>query len=87
MDETEKGELVTQFGDGQYIVGVDIEPGRYKNDEVSSGFGYWARLSGFSGKLDDIIANDNIEGSVIVEISPNDFGFETNGAGTWTKID
>lgn len=87
VEEDYEGEKLTEFGDGQYIVGKDIEPGRYKNDEVTSGFGYWARLSGFTGELDDIITNDNIEGSVIVEISESDFGFETNGCGTWKKID
>lgn len=85
IDDNYEGELLTEFGDGQYLVGVDIEPGKYRNDNASGG--YWARLSGFDGELDNIISNDIIEGSVIVEISPSDYGFETTRSGTWTKID
>ena len=80
------GEMATSFGDGMYIVGKDIEPGTYKNDG-GSGLGYWARLSGFNGELENIIANGNPEGSVIVEISESDVGFHTFGSGTWTKVE
>ncbi|UTR11075.1 hypothetical protein MM300_01710 [Evansella sp. LMS18] len=85
IDDNYEGELLTEFGDGQYLVGVDIEPGKYRNDSASGG--YWARLSGFDGELDNIISNDIIEGSVIVEISSSDYGFETTRSGTWTKIE
>ena len=41
---------------GTYFVGSDIAPGTWRS---SGGTGcYWARLSGFSGTSDDIIAND-----------------------------
>ena len=41
---------------GTYIVGSDIAPGTWKS---SGGSGcYWARLSGFSGTIGNIIAND-----------------------------
>ncbi|WP_438351593.1 hypothetical protein ACP8HI_13705 [Paenibacillus sp. FA6] len=39
-------EKLSEFSDGTYIVGKDIEPGTYKSDGSGS---YWARLSGFSG--------------------------------------
>jgi len=84
VDENYEGEKKTSFGDGCYIVGVDIEPGRYKSE---TGADYWARLKGFSGELDDIIANDAmVKGTVVVEIKESDVGFQTRGA-EWEKID
>jgi len=84
VDENYEGEKKTSFGDGCYIVGVDIEPGRYRSE---TGADYWARLKGFSGELDDIITNDAmVEGTVIVEIKESDVGFQTRGA-EWEKID
>lgn len=71
------------FRDGTYRVGVDVQPGTYQ----ASGGGslcYWARLSGFSGNLDDIIANSTDQ--TIVTIEPTDAGFQSNGCGSWSKI-
>ncbi|MBB6455082.1 hypothetical protein HNQ94_003577 [Salirhabdus euzebyi] len=88
MDEaTYEGELLTEFGDGMYIVGKDIEPGTYKSSGGSEFGGYWARLAGFSGDLDDIIANGNPDGSAIVEIKEGDRGFESSGGLTWSKVE
>jgi hypothetical protein len=72
------------FGDGMYIVGVDIEPGTWRNDG-SSGC-YWARLSGFSHEVNNIIANQYADTQQIVTIGQGDAGFESSGCGTWTKI-
>ncbi|HEY0867295.1 MAG TPA: hypothetical protein VGE01_07950 [Fimbriimonas sp.] len=72
------------FGDGTYFVGIDIAPGTWRSANGSSC--YWARLSGFSGELGDILANDNEEGSAIVEILPGDDGFTSSRCGTWSKI-
>jgi len=83
IGEDYQPEIQSTFGDGTYIVGKDIAPGKYKCD----GGGYWARLSGFSGEFHDIIANDNTEGPTIVEILESDIGFQTWGNGTWTKIE
>jgi hypothetical protein len=45
---------------------------------------YWARLSGFGGSLDEIIANDNSPGShVIVDIAATDVGFSSSSCGNW----
>lgn len=69
------------FGDGIHVVGTDISPGTYR---APGGAGcYWARLSGFGGTVDDIIANANPPGAVIVTIDPSDAGFETRGCGEW----
>ena len=74
----------TTFEDGTYIVGTDIEPGTYRSSG-SSGC-YYARLSGFSGGLENLIANDNTDAPAVVEIAPTDAGFESKRCGTWTKI-
>jgi hypothetical protein len=73
------------FGDGIYIVGVDIAPGLWRNSDSSDGC-YWARLSGFGGTLDEIIANEFSEAIQTVRIVSTDRGFETEGCGVWTRI-
>ncbi len=68
-------EDLSWFMPGSYIfeVGDDsLVPGRYK----LSGSCYWARLAGFSGDFDDLIANNNVDGDFIVDIQPSDAGFE-----------
>jgi hypothetical protein len=73
------------FADGYWVVGDQIAPGRYRNDGES--FCYWERLAGFTGELGDIKANDNVDGSTIVDISASDVGFSSSRCGTWTLID
>ena len=69
------------FGDGAWSVGEDIPPGLY----VAPGGAlcYWARLSGFGGNFDEIIANGSGSGQRIVTIDPSDAGFDTGGCGSW----
>ncbi len=74
----------TTFSDGMYIVGTDIKPGTYKSSGQSGC--YYARLSGFSGDLGDIIANDNTDNPAIVTIASDDKGFQSSNCGTWTRI-
>lgn len=64
------------FFNGTWLVGSDIEPGRYRLYADNSC--YWARLAGFSGDLDDILANENNwnDGQFVVEIQPGDTGFQ-----------
>jgi len=73
--------------DGVCIVVVDVAAGTWQSSD-GSGFGcYMARLSGFGGTLEEIIANDiSTEGGLVVTVAVTDVGFETNGCGTWTKI-
>ena len=59
---------------GVYEVGSDIQPGVYRLHSDASC--YWARLAGFSGGFDDLIANDATGGGFIVSIEPSDAGFE-----------
>ena len=71
------------FGDGIYRVGKDIKAGTYRTRGGNEC--YWARLSGFSGSLDEIKANENAVGPAIVTILRTDTGFETDRCGNWTK--
>lgn len=71
------------FGDGTYIVGSDIAPGRYRARNLGL-FCYWERLSGLGGSFDEIIANGNPTGSsAVVDIRPADKGFSSSGCGQW----
>jgi hypothetical protein len=75
----------TSFGVGVFITGTDFEPGTYRTETFTDDC-YWARLSGFGGELDDIIANDMGDGVRIVEIKSTDAGFKSSRCGTWTKV-
>jgi len=70
------------FGEGAFIVAVDIAAGTWRSNGGSDC--YWARLRDFGGALTAIIANDI--GTTVVTISPSDRGFKSAGCGTWTKI-
>lgn len=71
------------FGDGVFIVGTDISAGTWS---APGGSGcYWERLSGFSGELSDVIANDFGTTTPVVTISSSDVGFTSDGCGAWTK--
>ncbi len=78
------------FGDGTYILGVDIEPGRYRATTPSDSC-WWTRLDGFFGDTShgyshspDIIAFGD-EHSAIVDIQAADAGFRSIGCGTWSS--
>ena len=76
----------TQFGTGQFLVGTEIQAGRYFS-EPQEGC-YWERQRGLGGTLDDIIANEFVGFNAlqwIVDILPSDRAFETEDCGTWFK--
>jgi hypothetical protein len=75
----------TSFGAGAYIVGTDMIPGTYRNSGGANC--YYERLRGFNGGLNAIIANGNTSNPTIVAIAPTDAGFQSNGCGTWTKLE
>jgi hypothetical protein len=74
------------FPDGTYRVGTDIVSGTYRSTASSSAGCYWERLKGFSGTLDDIIANYLGISPTIVTIASTDVGFHSDGCGGWEKI-
>ena len=72
------------FGDGTHRIGADIPAGRYRTTTLGE-FCSWRRLSGFSGEFEDIIAIELPQGvSALVDISPSDAGFQSDGCGAWT---
>ena len=72
------------FTDGSYQVGIDIQPGTYRTTTGSQGC-YYARLKGFGGSVEDILANNITDDPAIVTILPTDKGFESQNCGTWTQ--
>lgn len=73
----------TSFGDGIYLVGTDIQPGTYKSSGLNNC--YLARLRGFGGTLNTIIANTRATTATVVTIAPTDKGFQSSNCGTWTQ--
>jgi len=64
-------------------VGEDIAAGTY----VAPGSDgcAWARLSGFAGRPDDIVASGTGAGPQEVTIRASDAGFDSTGCGGWTR--
>ncbi|GAB3188065.1 hypothetical protein [Nesterenkonia suensis] len=72
-------------GSGVYLVGEDIQPGTYRMNLEGDRSCYWARLSGLSGELNDIITNDNVSGQGFVTIAESDVAFETSRCSEWVR--
>jgi hypothetical protein len=75
----------TSFGAGAYMVGTDMVPGTYRSSGGNNC--YYERLRDFSGGMNSIIANGNTNNPTIVTITPTDAGFQSQGCGTWTKLE
>ena len=77
----------TSFGAGTWLVGSEIEPGRYFTNPRAGC--YWERLSGLGGTLADTIANEFIgfdSPQEIVDIAPSDRAFDADeDCGTWDQ--
>jgi hypothetical protein len=70
-----------RFGPGTHVVGSDVLASVYR---APGGSGcYWERLSGFSGTIGDIIANDFGSTKPVVAIAGSDAGFNSSNCGTW----
>jgi len=72
--------IAAGYTDGTYLVGNDIEPGRYRVSNPGE-LAYGARLDATL----DIIANDLNENSIILTIQPTDYAFTFSG--TLQRID
>jgi hypothetical protein len=66
------------IGDGIWIVGTDVAPGRYSSAGGASCV--WQRLSGFGGTSEESL-EAGVEGAV--EIKATDRGFSSSNCGTW----
>ncbi|THV43005.1 hypothetical protein [Glycomyces buryatensis] len=87
-DGAESADESAGVGDGIWEVGSEVEPGTYVTTVPDTGVVnscYVARLSGFSGEFDELIANDNLSEGARgrVTISENDAGVEFTGGCEW----
>jgi hypothetical protein len=81
------GAATTVAGDGEYLVGQDMQPGTYRTAGPADGSGgdcYWQRSKDSSGSMDSIIANDNLAGSGRVTVSKGEV-FKSTGCQNWVK--
>jgi hypothetical protein len=75
-------------GDGTYMVGSDIAPGRYFSPGgVDDGDCYWERLSALddSGDFSNIIQNSLSSGPQYVDIKASDMAFKTQLCKPWVQ--
>ncbi|OIJ67901.1 hypothetical protein WN71_010735 [Streptomyces mangrovisoli] len=83
------GPATTVEGEGQYLVGEDMQAGTYKtagpDEDTIIENCYWARTKDASGELDAIIANENLQGQGRVTVNKGEY-FETKGCQKWTKV-
>ncbi|MGW4197185.1 hypothetical protein [Streptomyces sp. NPDC005004] len=83
------GPATTVDGEGQYLVGEDMQAGTYKTaGPETGGFVdncYWSRNKNASGEFDAIIANENLQGQGRVTVNKGEY-FETKGCQKWTKV-
>lgn len=87
-DDTEPAEEPSGIGAGIWEVGSEIEPGTYVATVPGDGVFdncYAARLAGFSGEFEDIIANENFTGGARgrITIADDDTGVEFSGDCEW----
>jgi hypothetical protein len=76
--------VTAPFGDGVYLVGVDIQPGVWRSNGTGMGC-YWARLRNLRGE-GDVIENVTGAAPALVAIGPSDLAFKANRCGTWTRV-
>ena len=74
----------SQYGPGQYLVGVEVQSGLYRSD--GGEWCYWERTSGMSGEISQIIANANPDGQTYVEIAGSDAAFMQSGCAPFVEV-
>ena len=74
------------FGDGTYLVGVDITPGLYRAPGVPGTQIAWARLRTVQGADHDVIAGYQGSAPGLVEILNQDFAFWSQNSGGWHLV-
>ena len=76
---------LTEFGDGSYLVNIDIDPGNYitnSGDEECN----WFRTAPFGDRSPDNTGGYVSKGRQIATILPTDTGFFSEGCGTWQPL-
>ncbi|MFF0206081.1 hypothetical protein [Streptomyces sp. NPDC005017] len=82
----EPGPATSFSGEGEYLVGDDIEPGTYKTAGPEGEFGcYWERAEDASGEFGSIIANNNLNGPGRVTLNSGEY-FKTNRCEEWKRV-
>lgn len=73
--------FASEYSDGMYLVGIDIEPGEYKVEvtDTATKMGYVERLSDASYNFDSIISNSLIQNQAYVTIEATDFAVRLQG--------
>jgi hypothetical protein len=88
-DEAGPADPGSPIGAGVWAVDEEVQPGTYTATapEGEMEMCYWARLAGFSGEAEDLVANNVIEAGARgrVEISGSDAGVEFSGGCLWTR--
>jgi hypothetical protein len=75
----------TFAGNGTFIVGQDIDPGTYR--AAAREGCYWEREASLdTSSIDAILANDNADGPVVVQILPSDKAVKVAGCAKFHKI-
>ncbi|NBE94103.1 hypothetical protein FE391_29400 [Nonomuraea sp. KC401] len=81
-----KGGPQTAFsGDGQHLLGEDIEPGTYKTAGADSLEVRLGPPENAFGEFDALIANDDTQGQTRVSLKRGEF-FETSGCQGWKRV-
>jgi hypothetical protein len=70
------------FGEGLWLVGRDIAPGRYMAADITAAGCDWARLSDTAGQS-VIAAEADVGNQAIVDILASDAAFRSTGCGQW----
>lgn len=83
LDSLDLGRPPATFPDGEYAVGVHVDPGLYVSDGAPVGRCFWRRLSDFTWDDSEVLGIRNQVGRVVVRIMESDAGFESLGCGTW----
>ncbi|MFJ3086032.1 hypothetical protein [Streptomyces sp. NPDC086838] len=79
------GPATSFSGDGEYLVGEDIQAGTYKTSGAEGSFGcYWERAKDASGEFGSIIANNNLDGPGRVTLNKGEY-FKTNRCAEWKR--
>lgn len=76
-----KPDLKAEVSDGIYLVGYDISPGTYKVEvtDTTTNMGYVQRSRSVAMGMDDIIANEIVQGPGYVKIEEGDFAVRLQG--------
>ncbi len=82
---TAAGAQETSVSDGIYEVRRDVQPGNYRTDGPTEPDGscYYARLSGNTGTLEEVLANGNTSGPASLTVNWDDKYVQFSGGCTW----